>query len=281
MTYSLGTMFNPLMIQVQREVLSANRTYFVRSDGNDNNNGLVNSSSGAFATIQKAINTTASLDISIYDVTITIVGNLTITASTTIPITLKDPLSSGGQVYIQGSTSVATDTVLSCSIPIGLDGSPVIYSGFTKLYIIRNLQLSVTQNSNYCYGILIENQSRCQLSNVRLSITGNNGNGILALIQGNSLAQMENMTISGTPDRAIVVGQNSSLIYANLSTLTVTSFTVGSLGHLYIDNSYARFFNTTLSGISNLISTGINYAVLVKFSTPHTTTGSSSNYIVQ
>lgn len=55
-----------------REVLTANRTYYVRTDGSDSNNGLTNSSGGAFLTIQKAIDVTASLDLSIYDATIQI-----------------------------------------------------------------------------------------------------------------------------------------------------------------------------------------------------------------
>lgn len=53
-----------------REVLTANRQYYVRSDGNDANDGLTNTSGGAFASIQKAIDTAAALDSSIYDVSI-------------------------------------------------------------------------------------------------------------------------------------------------------------------------------------------------------------------
>ena len=53
-----------------REKLAANRTYYVRSDGSDSNNGLANTSGGAFLTAQKALDAVSALDCSTYDVTI-------------------------------------------------------------------------------------------------------------------------------------------------------------------------------------------------------------------
>lgn len=55
-----------------REQLTAPRTYYVRTDGNDSNTGLANSASGAFLTLQRALNEAGSIDLAVYDLTIQI-----------------------------------------------------------------------------------------------------------------------------------------------------------------------------------------------------------------
>ena len=91
-----------------REKLTGNRSYYVRSDGDDDaNNGLSNTSGGAFATIQKAVDSAASIDLGIYDVIIYVgVGTWT------NGVTLKT-LTGAGTVIIRGINSNMTDTVIN------------------------------------------------------------------------------------------------------------------------------------------------------------------------
>lgn len=81
-----------------RELLTANRTYYVSTTGSDSNDGL--SVGSPFLTIQKAVDVVAMLDISIYDVTIQLAdGTYTLTSD----VILKDPIGAGF-VFIDGNS---------------------------------------------------------------------------------------------------------------------------------------------------------------------------------
>lgn len=88
-----------------REILTVNRIYHVRVDGSDSNDGLADSPSGAFATIQKAIDVVGTLDLSIYDVTIQLGDGTHVGGAETRPLT------GAGKVTIQGNASNPNNVV--------------------------------------------------------------------------------------------------------------------------------------------------------------------------
>jgi len=62
---------------VGREVLRANRIYYVRNDGSDSNNGLANNSGGAFLTWAKCQDVLATLDGNGFSATVQFTGTFT------------------------------------------------------------------------------------------------------------------------------------------------------------------------------------------------------------
>jgi hypothetical protein len=101
-----------------REILTANRTYYVRTGGSDSNTGLVNDDAGAFATVQKAWDTIGPLDLGDFDIVIQIAdgtyemgaGDYWLDAVRNWPRG-----GSGGEVTIQGNTGDKTAVQVNCN----------------------------------------------------------------------------------------------------------------------------------------------------------------------
>lgn len=119
-----------------REVLSANRTYYVRADGSNGNTGLANTSGGAFATIQKAIEVAVALDLSIYKVTISVAdGTYSIGAAT---IQCKDYIGTG-PIEIIGNTGTPANCIVSAT-----GATAIELNGALHKYVIRGFKLQTT-----------------------------------------------------------------------------------------------------------------------------------------
>jgi hypothetical protein len=122
-----------------REVLTANRTYYVRTDGNDNNTGLVNDSTGAFLTLQKAINVVCKLiDNGGYNVTIQLADG---TYTTSSPPILQDYVGDGSVKIIGNST-----TPDNCNLAAS-SGSMLVNHG-SKTWWIEGIDFSSATSNN-------------------------------------------------------------------------------------------------------------------------------------
>jgi hypothetical protein len=132
-----------------REVLTANRTYYVRTDGNDSNTGLVDSAGGAFLTIQKAVDVATSLDLGLFAVTIQVrTGNFN------APVVLKSYIGAGPITIIGDTTTPANVSIAvtsnHCFAALGTVGKWVLagikVATTTSGYGIRNVGSDIDIN---------------------------------------------------------------------------------------------------------------------------------------
>lgn len=126
---------------VMRELLTSTRTYYVRTDGSDSNTGLVNSSGGAFLTIQRAIDVIATLDINGKNVTVQ-VGDGTYTGA----VTLKNVagFAGPGNLIIQGNNGTPANVLISVT-----SNNCFTADGVTTVWDIKDLKLQTT-TSGHC-----------------------------------------------------------------------------------------------------------------------------------
>jgi hypothetical protein len=110
------------------EVLSANRTYYVRTDGSDSNDGLTNSAGGAFLTIQKAMTVAGNLNANSYTVTISVADGTYAGAMTLATVPLN-----ASAYSLTGNTGTPANVVLSHTDGVNITATltcPFTISGF-------------------------------------------------------------------------------------------------------------------------------------------------------
>lgn len=118
-----------------RQVLAANRSYYVRTDGSDSNSGTVNNAAGAFLTIQKAIDTISKeLDLNGFSVTINVAAG-TYTGN----VTISSPFIGRGDVTVVGDAASASSRIISVAsgncftvsrqAPVTISGVKLVNSG--------------------------------------------------------------------------------------------------------------------------------------------------------
>lgn len=130
-----GAVVCPQGITGVRPQLTANRTYYVRTDGSDSNDGSANDAAHAFLTGQKAIDVATSLDLSLYSVTIQFADG-----TYTGTLVLKSFIGAGS-IIIQGNPTTPANVLISvtsghCIVAGGVRGSYTI-SGLSCKLILR------------------------------------------------------------------------------------------------------------------------------------------------
>lgn len=130
-----------------RELLTAGRTYYVRTDGSDSNSGLANNAGGAFLTIQKAVDAVAALDLSVHDVTIQVENGTYAT-----PVVLKSTVGAG-KITIRGDTTTPANVIINTTGATAISGSG--YAGRYRLEGVK-LQTSTSGHTIHIAGAKLE-----------------------------------------------------------------------------------------------------------------------------
>lgn len=240
-----------------RELLLANRTYYVRTDGSDSNTGLVDSAGGGFLTIQKAIDVIKTLDLGGFAITIQVRSG-TYTGS----IAVATPFF-GGSVTLTGDTT----TPANCIISHSAYGAFNISNG--AILNLQGLQIQNSAASSLGNGVLVQNNAVLNISgNMRFAACTR---AHFEINTGATVNLNAGYTISGATNYHWLLNYGAIVLSGQTITITGTpawgvSFIDASNGAgatvfsaTFSGAATGKRYNSTLNAVINTFGGGANY----------------------
>ncbi len=237
-----------------REQLGAARTYYVRTDGNDANTGLVNSAAGAFLTLQRAVEVAMALDLGGFIVTIQL-GAGTYTAGASV----LGPYVGNGFIHILGDAATPSNVIVSTT------GSNCFHAYYTYI-IVEGVELRTTTGGD---ALFVDAAAWIDFANVRFGACA----GAHMWSQFGGVCQaVGNYTISGAAQRHMRAEQGGRIrvpgITATLSGTPAFSSEFASAaagggiranGNTYTGAATGKRYDGTLNGVIDTGGGGANY----------------------
>ena len=164
-----------------REILTANRTYYVRTDGADSHDGLTNSAGGAFLTMQAAFLACLKLDFNGYTVTISVqAGTYTAGLNVNAPWV-------GGNLTLSLASGAVIDPASGHCISVSSLGGILAITGSGKL-----------QNANTgCQAIQVSAPGIVQFNGITFGALAATGVHVFGLGTGVQITATCNYVIDG------------------------------------------------------------------------------------
>ncbi len=241
-----------------RQGLTANRTYYVRTDGSNSNTGLVDSAGGAFLTVQKAVDVVfGTLDLGGFDV------DIQLRTGTFARAVVVAPQVGLGNITIRGDAGTPANVVMTATA-IG-EPSGVIETRNGATLFVKDLTLTCATSGS---GLQARNGGKIYHQNLRFGACANyhmhaaseayiqiDGNyAIVGAAQVHmrpgSLSEIRvstavTVTITGTPAFSVAFIQAYILgVAANLGQVTWSGSATGK--------RFEIFENSDVNGLSSL-----------------------------
>lgn len=227
-----------------REKLDANRTYYARTDGSDSNNGLANTSGGAFLTIQKAIDTVATLDITGFIVTIQVADG-TYGAGAVLKNVVG--FAAPGNLVIQGNNTTPANVLISTT---SANTHGFVADSLSSVWDIKDLKIQTsTATSN---ALVAQGGAALRYGNIDFGVC--NGIHIQAFGPGSTVTCLSNYAVSGSAASHYQSYYGAQIISPS-KTITIT----GTLAFTYWADmrvlGSGQLFSQTFSGTYTVTGT--------------------------
>jgi len=224
-----------------RELLTADRTYYVRTDGSDSNNGLADTPGSAFRAPQKAIDVMAGLDIGIYNAT-----GLVRDGTYDGKIRLKSYVGSG-RCFLRGNPSNVSGVVLDYTTGSGSIDAVIDADGVLSPWYIGDFSIAATATNRF--SIRAWNGASIVIDKpVRFNAT--NGGSHIFLDNYGKCFVNSNYSINGATGNHIFARVGSTFIVSGSYPITLT-LTSASWTNSFINAqrlSLVDYWGFTLSG---------------------------------
>jgi hypothetical protein len=223
-----------------RRRMSANTNFYVRTDGNNSNDGLANTAGGAFLTVNGAIAALAKLwDLNGFTPAVNIQAGTFAAFSMNFPL-----LGQQSPIIFNG---LGATTIISSA-------GTAIVGGFGAEFRYQNMKVGSSGSS----AVNANNGARLfQGAGVELTGCGVGSNALLSANIGGSIQTEQNYTISGGGG-CHYSAESAGLIYG--SAVTVTQSGVLNFNSAYAAASLAGQVNMTGITFSGGTITGVRYA---------------------
>lgn len=223
-----------------REVLQADRTYYVSPTGSDSNDGLT--AGAPFLTVQKAIDTCVGLDFNGFAVTIQL-ANGTYTGATLIKRMVGQ--ADVASLTIQGNSGSPASVIVSVA-----GNSCFAFTGLSSA-LIKDMTLQTTTTG---HGFLVDGPGVVNFTNIRFGTVASNH---IRVSQGGSAASVGPYAIvGGASSHLAAFGQGATIVLAS-ATITLTGTPAFSGQFAYANGGFLTVGAASFSGSA----TGKRYTV--------------------